>query len=328
MKFASYNLFLLFVLLIKTFVVSRSIEDLDVNDGEEGKTDSSLKDETIDHMEWIEWNNTYIDNIPPNAVSLKNPDGEIFLVGRIKYLYGYRIGYVELKKHRLNIPSKDVSIGYNDSFQILIGPSDQFYWKKINKNTKLNDGHHIVVGGNDENGNELGVAKCNYDDMYFFGEINLNSLDYAIYTYHTQYLNSMEYHCYNFKALIYMDKPEDSLEIVDDEPIPSSVEKLEWIKWDGKIPDGAISIKNNPNGKSFLVGRVPYNGGIHIGYVDINTTDMKLFFSYGGKVYVNKYDFEVLVGPSDHLYWKKLYRRDYKLNSNEEIVIGGREKKL
>jgi len=257
---------------------------------------------SLDHMEWIEYNG----KIPDGAVYINEPNDNNFVVGRIKYPYGYRSSYVNLEKKELIISNDNYHIGYS-SFEILVGPSDHFYWKKMNKNTKLKDGHHIVVSGNDSKGNKLAVAKCKYGDKHYFGEVNLNKFNYATFAHFTHDYSSHEYKTFDYEVLIYSDKP---------------VQEMKWIKWDGTIPADAVYIKNNPNGKTYIVGHTIYKNGVHCGFVDVDTK--QLIISYGGMEIKRSDDFEILVGSSEFLEWKKI-NKDDKFKYNDKIVIGGNE---
>jgi len=256
----------------------------------------------IRNMQWIKWDGT----VPDDAISIENPDGKTFLVGRIKYFVGYKCGTVDLSTKQLNIPGGRASFGYKDNFEILVGPSDHFYWKKMSKNTLLKKGHHIVVAGKDEDGFDIGIAKCKYDDSYFFGELNLSKFDRALYNHKTSEYNSFEYYSYNYEVLIYSDEP---------------IKNMEWIKWDGTIPEYAVSMKNS-DGKTLVVGRTKYRSGIHCGYVDLDSK--KLIISYGGKELIYDDDFEILTGSSNHFEWKKINMDNISEYANQ-IVIGGNE---
>ncbi|OUM70346.1 hypothetical protein PIROE2DRAFT_1479 [Piromyces sp. E2] len=269
-------------------------------------TTGATEHKPIDHMEWIKWDGT----VPAEAVSIKNSNDVTFLVARGKTSYGgYRLGYVtpNNKKTTLVIPEGKSFYIFNDNFEILVGPSDHFYWQKINKNTKLKDGHQIVIGGYDPFGNKIGIAKCNYENMYYFGEINLSKLDYATYMHGATGSESNEYHSYNYEVLMYSDEP---------------VKQLEWKKWDGTFPSDAVYIKNNANGKSYVVGHANYKGGIHCGYVDV--ASKKLTISYGGKEIICEKDFEILTGSPDLFEWKKIDKSN-KSSYHNQIVIGGNE---
>jgi len=258
---------------------------------------------------WIKWDGT----IPEDAVSIKNSDGKTLVVGRTKYSRGIHCGYVDVDSKELTISYGGKELIYNDNFEILTGASNHFEWKKINLNNKSEYADQMIIGGNESNGAELGVAKCKYNNKYYFGKVNLDQLHHGNFG-----INDKEVECVDFEVLIYTDGQAKT----EADPVPS-VQSMQWIKWNDKIPNGAIFIKDNPNGKIFIVGRISYNNGVHCGYVDVTTSDMKLFITYGGEIRRYTRNFEVLVAPSGYLSWKKINKRNI---SDYNIVTGGYEK--
>ncbi|OUM67166.1 hypothetical protein PIROE2DRAFT_5432, partial [Piromyces sp. E2] len=271
-------------------------------------TEPSEPVESTDHMEWVKYNGS----IPSEAVFIKNnPNGETYVVGRTKYNGGIHCGYVNVKYGKLIISYGNDLITVSDDFEILIGPSKNFYWKEMNKNTKLDANHQVVIGGNEKNGDKLGVARCKYDNNYYFGKTNLEYLNHANIG-----VNNREVECPEFEVLIYSNESAEP-----SEPI-KSIDNMEWVKYDGNIPSEAVFIKNNPNGETYVVGRTKYNGGIHCGYVNVKYG--KLIISYGDYLITVLDDFEILIGPSKNFYWKEM-NKNTKLDANHQVVIGGNE---
>jgi len=153
-------------------------------------------DEPIKNMEWIKWDGT----IPEYAVSMKNSDGKTLVVGRTKYRSGIHCGYVDLDSKKLIISYGGKELIYDDDFEILTGSSNHFEWKKINMDNISEYANQIVIGGNESNGVKLGVAKCKYNDNYYFGKVNLDHLHHGNFG-----INSKEVECLDFEVLIYKD---------------------------------------------------------------------------------------------------------------------------
>ncbi|OUM67164.1 hypothetical protein PIROE2DRAFT_5429 [Piromyces sp. E2] len=270
--------------------------------------------ESIDDIEWIKYNG----NIPSQAVFIKNnPNGETYIVGRTKYNGGIHCGYVDIDIGELIISYGNDLITISEDFEILIGPTKNFYWKEMNKNTQLDANHQVVVGGNEQNGDKLGVARCKYNNNYYFGKTNLKYLNLANIG-----VNNREVECPEFEVLIYSN---ESIEPTDPseptEPV-ESIDHMEWVKYDGNIPSEAVYIKNNPNGETYIVGRTKYNGGIHCGYVDIDIGE--LIISYGNDLITISKDFEILIGPTKNFYWKEM-NKNTQLDANHQVVVGGNE---
>jgi len=80
---------------------------------------------------------------------------------------------------------------------------------------------------------------------------------------------------------------------------PSLNSSHSWIKYDGTIPDNAVSMKNS-NGNTIAVCPVNYMSGVHPGYVD-ETTKL-CYISYGGLAYEFS-KFEILIGDMTKLRW-------------------------
>ncbi|KAG4089713.1 hypothetical protein H8356DRAFT_1342615 [Neocallimastix lanati (nom. inval.)] len=263
-------------------------------------------DEPIKNMEWIKWDGT----IPEYAVSMKNSDGKTLVVGRTKYRSGIHCGYVDLDSKKLIISYGGKELIYDDDFEILTGSSNHFEWKKINMDNISEYANQIVIGGNESNGVKLGVAKCKYNDNYYFGKVNLDHLHHGNFG-----INSKEVECLDFEVLIYKDGQAKT----EAEPV-SSVQSIQWIKWNNKIPNGAIFIKDNPNGKIFIIGRISYNNSIQCGYIDVTTSDVVLFITFAGQLRRYTHNFEVLTAPSGYLSWKQINRNNI---SDYNIVTGG-----
>ena len=189
--------------------------------------------------------------------------------------------------------------------------SELLEWRKINENDKFKYNDKIVIGGNESNGVKLRVAKWKYEGNYYFGKVNLNYLNHVNFA-----VNGKEVECYDIEVLINNEQEQDEVKPV------SSLTTYDWIKWNGEIPEEAVYIKNNTNGKTFIVGRAEYDDVIYNGYVDITTTDIKLIYYYNGKVRRFTKNFEILVGPSDHFIWKAIDKH-YRPEDHESIVTGG-----
>ncbi|OUM67167.1 hypothetical protein PIROE2DRAFT_5434 [Piromyces sp. E2] len=248
---------------------------------------------------WRKWNGLF----PTNVVSTINSDGKTILVGRIAYKNGIHCGYIDTKTRKLTISYGHDTIEFKDGFEILTIPSGHFYWKKITNLTQFNDTEDvIVIGGNENNGNKLGITKCVYEGKEYYGKVDLNSLKYAYYGLGKKGRVSTDY-----EILIYTKNP---------------VNPYQWIKWNGKFPVDAVYINNNPNGKTFVVGRTTDENGIGIysGYVDVDTK--KLTISLNGEEIVIDKNFEILIGSDNHFTWKKM-NVITKLSDNYKVIIGG-----
>jgi len=84
---------------------------------------------------------------------------------------------------------------YTHNFEVLTAPSGYLSWKQINRNN-ISD-YNIVTGGYDIVGHKLGIAKCEYENNYYFGKINLSEFYHAYFAY-----NDSEYKSYNYKILV------------------------------------------------------------------------------------------------------------------------------
>ncbi|OUM67162.1 hypothetical protein PIROE2DRAFT_5427 [Piromyces sp. E2] len=277
-------------------------------------------DEPIDHMEWVKFDGS---NISSEAVSIKNnPNGKTYVVGRTEYNGGVHCGYVNVEFGELTISYGSKQIIVSKDFDILIGPSKNFYWKKMNKNTQLDGNHQIVIGGNESYGAKLGVARCKYENNNYFGKTNMEYLNHANIG-----VDNREVECPEFEVLIYSKEPIEIIEPTEPiepvEPIEpiEPIDDIEWVKYDGSIPSEAVYIKNNPNGKTYVIGRTTYNGGIHCGYVDVDLEI--LYISYGRKVIKVLDNYEILTGNADRFVWKNI--DSYFISDDYEIVNGGRE---
>ena len=269
------------------------------------KTDTTEPVPSTVNDGWIKWDGS----VPENAVSIKNSNGKKFIVGRTDYDEGIHCGYVDVDSKQLIISYGGSELIYDDNFEILTGSSYRFEWKKIDMDNKSEYADQIVIGGNENDGVKLGVAKCKYNDNYYFGKVNLDQLQYCNFG-----INNTEVECLDFEVLIYSDEP------VEPEPLPSTVSSR-WIKWDGSVPENAISIKNS-NGKKFIVGRTSYKEGIHCGYVDVDSKQLTI--SYGGRELIYDDNFEILTGSSNHFEWKKI-NMDNRSEYADQIIIGGNE---
>ncbi|OUM58123.1 hypothetical protein PIROE2DRAFT_16684 [Piromyces sp. E2] len=250
--------------------------------------------------QWKTWHGKF----PSDAVYIKNnPNGKSFVVGRTTYKNGIYCGYVDIDTKKLTISLDNKELAFDKDYEILIGPNNHFAWKKINQYTKLSDNYKIIIGGNENNGNSLGVAKCKYDNNYYFGNTNLEYLDYANIG-----INNKVKHITDFEVLTYSEEP---------------VIPYQWKKWNGKIPYNAI-ITNNPNDKSYAIGRTTYANGIHCGYIDLTSIQKKLVITYNGNKIEVLDNIEILTCPSNRMYWKNVTDVS-QLEDQEHFVIGGNE---
>jgi len=94
----------------------------------------------------------------------------------------------------------------------------------------------------------------------------------------------------------------------------------QWVPYTGTVPQNAVSITNNSNGKTFCVARGNVEGGIHPGYCD--PAKNRCYTSFGGKEVVCE-KFEILTADPSRVYWKNTNNTG---NPDNDYVDGGREK--
>ncbi|ORX83851.1 RNI-like protein [Anaeromyces robustus] len=133
----------------------------------------------------------------------------------------------------------------------------------------------------------------------------------------------------NLNELVLSDNCIDNIpETVDTDKVSVTsdnynVEKCEytWIQWKkgDPIPSNAVYSED----KKYVVGHTEINGGIHSGYVDVESGI--LYLSYAGpKQYVS--NIEILTIPAGHYYWKEINQEPLYIDGEkEEIVLGGKE---
>jgi len=96
-----------------------------------------------------------------------------------------------------------------------------------------------------------------------------------------------------------------------------------WVDYNGgAMPQNCISISNSL-GKTFVVGRAAYDGGIHPGYVDpAKGNKGRIYFGYGGKELVSE-QFQILTVEPNRYKWVPC---NNPKSINGTPIEGGKEK--
>jgi len=152
---------------------------------------------------WIPWDNTTTDAFPENTVSFKNSVNETFIIGRAIDNNLVHPGYVDVTTKELHTPYNDQELTF-EKYEILICPSYNYQWQKYNRNIKPNNIKNRIIGGYDDSGKELGIAKCKneLDGSDYIGKYS--SLYFANYLYNNEEQTTDE-----FEVLLYI--PDSSI---------------------------------------------------------------------------------------------------------------------
>jgi len=150
--------------------------------------------------EWISWDNTKTDSFPENTISLKNSVNETLIIGRAIDKNLVHPGYVDVTSKKLHVPYNDQELTY-EKYEILICDSDYYQWKKYNRNIKPTSIENRIIGGYDDNGKELGIAKCKneLDGAEYIGKYS--TFYFANYVYNNEEQTTDE-----FDVLMYLPK--------------------------------------------------------------------------------------------------------------------------